>query len=204
MRLPALPSPGWPADDRRDAAWRRAGLPFFILLSLVVHGLGLQLKFQFWPKFPVDRENRPFRAELKAAQVNPSPQAAPASLAAPAKARPGGHFMAPVPASAAPPAAFTLRQPPASDLVERAKAELRAASQRQMLDPMFAPVARPATRASPLERTIAVGEQKIEQRGADLFRVTNPDGSQYCLQRPSEVATRDIPVPVISVPMKCQ
>ncbi|MBS1145400.1 MAG: hypothetical protein H6R14_2806 [Proteobacteria bacterium] len=55
-----------------------------------------------------------------------------------------------------------------------------------------------------MERIGAIVDRKIEQRGAHLMRVTNADGSQYCLQRLPEVATRDIPTPLLSVPMKCQ
>jgi hypothetical protein len=104
--------------------------------------------------------------------------------------------------------AIQMRQLPAdigtADLVERSKAELNTASRRQMLDPMFAPTARRAPEATPLERATAITGMKIEERGADVMRVTNADGSHYCLQRLPEIATRDIPVPLVAVPMKCQ
>lgn len=53
-----------------------------------------------------------------------------------------------------------------------------------MLDPMFAPAARQPVAATPLERTTA-------------------DGRRHCLQDLPEAATRDIPTPVLAVPMNC-
>lgn len=73
-----------------------------------------------------------------------------------------------------------------------------------MLDPMFAPAARHTSAKTPLERATARAETKIEELGPALFRVTSADGSHYCLQRLPEIATRDIPGPLVGVPMKCQ
>lgn len=91
-----------------------------------------------------------------------------------------------------------------ADLIERSKAELNAASRRQMLDPMFAPVARHVPKATPMERATAIASMKIEALGTNLMRVTNADGSTYCLQHPLEIASRDIPVPLAGAPMKCR
>jgi hypothetical protein len=203
-----LASPNWPAEQRRGASLRRSALPWFVLLSLLVHGLSLQLKFDFWPIFPVDRGRSNLSVKLKSNRSVPSGEAEPASRQAVAKpltshvARPADH------SAAAIPEAIQIRQPPASidraDLIERSKAELDTASRRQMLDPMFAPTARKAPEATPLERATAITGMKIEERGTDVMRVTNADGSHYCLQHLPEIASRDIPGPLVSVPMKCQ
>jgi hypothetical protein len=49
-----LASPNWPAEHCGGEHLRRFGLPYFVLASLLVHGLALQLKFDFRPFFPVD------------------------------------------------------------------------------------------------------------------------------------------------------
>jgi hypothetical protein len=88
-------------------------------------------------------------------------------------------------------------------MIERGKADLDAASRRQMLDPMFAPVARQATAASPLERATVSRTQSVEQLAGQMIRVTSADGRRYCLQALPEVATRDLPTPAVAVPMNC-
>ncbi len=88
-------------------------------------------------------------------------------------------------------------------MIERGKADLDAASRRQMLDPMFAPADRQTTRLSPLERATARPGQTVEQFAGQLTRVTTADGRRYCLQALPEAATRDIPTAVIAVPMNC-
>jgi len=88
-------------------------------------------------------------------------------------------------------------------MIARGKADLDAASRRQMLDPMFAPAVRQAAAASPLERATAGQQQTVEQLAGQLIRVTTADGRRYCLQALPEAATRDIPTAVVAVPMNC-
>ena len=88
-------------------------------------------------------------------------------------------------------------------MIERGKADIDAASRRQMLDPMFAPAALQAATATPLERATARREQRIERLAGPLIRVTTASGQRYCLQALPEAATRDIPTPVMAVPMAC-
>ncbi|PKO48789.1 MAG: hypothetical protein CVU31_03735 [Betaproteobacteria bacterium HGW-Betaproteobacteria-4] len=178
----------------------------FVLLSLLVHALALQLKFDIWPKFPVDRGSPGLSVELPAASRIPplTPNQKPSDAAqtvprGPAAIRP----------SATPSPENIDMRPPApaidtTDLIERSKTELNAASRRQMLDPMFAPAVRQVSVKTLLERATAIGETKIEELGPSLFRITRADGSRYCLLRQPEMVTRDIPVPVADVPMQCQ
>lgn len=88
-------------------------------------------------------------------------------------------------------------------MIERGKADLDAASRRQMLDPMFTSPARQAATASPLRQASAGRRQTIEQLACQLIRVTTSDGRRYCLQALPEAATRDRPTPVVAVPMNC-
>ncbi len=215
-----LASPNWPVEWRLGGSrWRRFGLPQFLLLSVLVHGLALLVNPDFQPFFPVDRRTTTFSAELKIASQKPAepgefapkraPQyAQPSSVARNVSKLPAVSHPNPTP----PPGNIYLTQPPpltpvdTGDLLERSKAELNAAGRRQMLDPMFAPSARHAPPPTPLERATATvaSETKIEQRGPDLLRVTHADGRRYCLQRLPEVATRDIPGQVLAVPTNCQ
>jgi hypothetical protein len=97
----------------------------------------------------------------------------------------------------------TAPRPDTQAMIERGKADIEAASRRQMLDPMFAPAARHAVAATPLERATAGRAQRVEQLAGGLVRVTTADGRRYCLQDLPEAATRDIPTPVLAVPMNC-
>ena len=49
----------------------------------------------------------------------------------------------------------------------------------------------------------AARAQTVEQLAGQLVRVTTADGRRYCLQGLPEAATRDIPTPVLSIPMNC-
>lgn len=215
-----LASPNWPAESRFGGSrWRRFGLPQFLLLSVLVHGLALLVNPDFQPFFPVDRSTSKISAELRAVRPIPDSPAEWAPKRAPQNARPSSvaRNVSNLPAVShpdptPPPGSIHLTQPPpltpvdTGGLLERSKTELNAAGRRQMLDPMFAPSARHAPPPTPLERATAtvVSETKFEQRGPDLLRVTHADGRRYCLQRLPEVATRDIPGQVLAVPTNCQ
>ena len=97
----------------------------------------------------------------------------------------------------------TAPRPDTQAMIERGKAEIEAASRRQMLDPMFAPAARPPAAATPLERATAGQGTSVEQLAGGLVRITTAEGRRYCLQGLPEAATRDIPTPVLAVPMNC-
>jgi hypothetical protein len=205
-----LAIPDWPAEKRGGAHLRRFGLPYFVLFSLLAHGLALLLKLEVRPHFPIKVGKANLSVELRPPRQIPTQQPDLTPRALP-KTR---VFNSPrstdnLTTAATPrPGTIEMRQPPAgidtTDLIERSKADLNAASRRQMLDPMFAPSARHAPQATPLERATTIADTKIEERGAYVIRVTNADGSRYCLQRLPEIATRDIPVPLVGVPMKCQ
>lgn len=205
--MPAsLASPNWPAEPGRGEPLRRDRVLYFVLLSLLVHALALLLKFDFWPKFPVDRGRPGLSVELPAAGPIPplTPNQKPSDAAQSVPRGPAAIHPSATPA----PENIDMHPPApaidATDLIERSKAELNAASRRQMLDPMFAPAARQVPAKTPLERATALGETKIEELGPSLFRISRADGSRYCLQRQPEMVTRDIPVPVAAVPIQCQ
>jgi hypothetical protein len=207
----SLASPDWPPEPRSGGHLRRFGLPYFVLLSLLVHGLALLMRFDLRPLFAVEEGKTNLSVELRRGRNKPSllPELALPNQPPKPPAVSTARGINSQPNAASPTlGAFQMRQPPVAidttDLVERSKAELNAASRRQMLDPMFAPASHHASRATPLERAAAIADTKIEERGASVMRVTNADGSHYCLQRLPEIATRDIPVPVLSVPLKCQ
>lgn len=207
----SLASPNWPAEHRGGERLRRFGVLHFVLLSLLVHALTLLLKFDFRPIFPVDRGRSNLSVELPPiGQIPPGPAAREPTGAARKSAvdNTGNRPTTIYPSPATMPERVQMHPSPtaidATDLIERSKAELNAASRRQMLDPMFAPAAPHAPAKTPLERATARAETKIEELGPSLFRVTHADGSRYCLQRLPEIATRDIPVPLVGVPMKCQ
>lgn len=213
-----LPSPNWPAECRGGEHLHRHGLLYFGLLSLLVHGLILASKFDFQPFFPVDRGRADLSVELRAprqqfsAQKVPTPQIAAAK---PSSRRfavnvPTTNFLATAPpAPAAIPGASQKRQSSSSvdttDLIERCKAELNAASRRQMLDPMFAPVTRHSQETTPLARSLApptAGERRLGENGLQL---TTADGRVHCLQRMPEVVARDIPggSGAVAIPVSC-
>ena len=205
-----LAIPDWPAEKRGGAHLRRFGLPYFVLFSLLAHGLALLLKLEVRPYFPIEVGKANLSVELRPRRQIPFLQPdLPPRVLPKAPAISAARSTNSLPTATTPkPGTIQMRQPPAgidtTDLIARSKAELNAASRRQMLDQMFAPSARHAPQATPLERATAIADTKIEERGAYVMRVTNADGSRYCLQRLPEIATRDIPGPVIGVPMKCQ
>lgn len=101
------------------------------------------------------------------------------------------------------PSAQSAPRPDTLAMIERGKADIEAESRRQMLDPMFAPAARHQAAASPLERATAGRTPTVDQLAGQRLRVTTADGRRYCLQALPEVATRDIPTPVLAVPTNC-
>jgi len=206
--LQPLASPSWPAEPRGGEHLRRFGLHYFVLLSLLVHGLALLLKFDFRPFLPVDRGTSQLDILLAPAR-HPDiakPPASPELIGHPHQIT-GSKLTRQTPVRAAqidmaPP---VQPSPPADarTLIERGKAMLDASSRRQMVDPMFAPPAKKTAVASPIERATAVRSQTIEDLGDKLIRITTGSGRRYCLQGQPEVATRDIPTQVLTVPTNC-
>lgn len=198
----SLASPNWPAEHRSGERLRRFGVQYFVLLSLLVHALTLLLKFDFRPIFPVDRGRLNVSVQLP--PVGHTPAIPLITTADNPKHLPTAARPSPLPAP------DSVRMPPSpttidtTDLIERSKAELNAASRRQMLDPMFAPAARHQPATTPLERATARTETKIEELGPSLFRVTHANGRRYCLQRLPDIVNRDLPGPLVGVPMNCQ
>jgi hypothetical protein len=203
----SLASPNWPAERSDSGArlWR------LVLVSLLAHGLALLIWPGFRPFFPTDGNLSPLRLELRrpakpAEPAEPLPPSLPRAIAMPgraigSKATPaaptvveGNHVMA---GSTPDPT------PSATELLERSRAEISSASRRQMLDPMFAPASQQAAKATPLARATAPARQTVEEIGDNLLRVTTAHGQRYCLQKLPEVATRDIPGQVLSIPMTC-
>jgi hypothetical protein len=195
--------PGWPAE-KTDSGRR---LRRFVGVSLLAHGLVLSMHFQFWPFFEGDRSIRPLSVQLKSAsQVSenapgPLPDSRQLAAGRPSQGlaeRPAG----PMEASPRPPEPTTSRSDTQA-MIARGKADIEADSRRQMLDPMFAAAARQPATVTPLERATAARAQTVEQLAGQLVRVTTADGRRYCLQGLPEAATRDIPTPVLSIPMNC-
>jgi len=202
-----LSNPGWPTEAARG----QRSLRRFIVISLLAHALAVALWPHFRPFSAVDRNRPPLAIHLRplappAAPAPSSPQdfiPAPGS-GEPHRARPRQASPAPAVTSSiveiAPPGA---RQPDAHEMIERGKAEIDAASRRQMLDPMFSPPAPYRPPATPLERATTKREARVEMIRDDTLRHTNADGRSYCLQKPPDAATRDGPVPITLVPMYC-
>lgn len=234
-------NPNRPADPRALASpWHRLAMQRFLLLSLLVHGLALLLKFDFWPVSPVDRdqqeaplggsmldaqESRSLRVHLQRASARPvvrappsadhllAPRQNPASNADRSKAFPEQpRHTPPRTTTSMPEAKIKPAQPinaigeNAQTLIARGKAMLDTDSRRMMADPMaqtrFASPAN-AIKPTPLEQATATRAQSIENLDGKLIRVTTASGKRYCLQGLPEVATRDIPSPVLSVPSNC-
>jgi hypothetical protein len=207
-----LANPNWPVEPRGGEHLRRFGLPYFVLASVLVHGLALLLKFDFRPFFPVDRGTSRLDI-LLAPALHPDvakPPENPELIGHPHQVtrnnphretavQPARIEMAPSSPQSPPSAA----EEDAGTLIARGKAMLNTSSRRQMVDPMFAPSAEKYAAASPIERATAIRDQTIEHLGDRLIRVTTAGGQRYCLQGLPEAATRDIPVPVLSVPGNC-
>lgn len=206
--------PGWPVDRSGDESGRR--LRRIVALSVLAHGLALGLKFQFWPKFAIDRAPKEvplgYGTQPISVRLAPPRQPSEATPEAPPEHRLSATAGQPSRSPARPAAqlekAATVPEPTAphidaQTMIARAKADIAAESRRQMLDSMFAPAARQPTAASPLERAVAPRMQTVEQLAGQRLRVTTADGRRYCLQSLPEAATRDIPTPVIAVPTNC-
>lgn len=191
------PSPAplaWPADG--------GGLHRFVGVSLLAHGLALGAFFHFWPEFPLDRIIRPLTIALRPAVA--VPLATPAVRSA--RAHPTASHPGATATRVAPSPSANLALPPtidAAELVARARDEIDTTSRRLTADPMFAPPPPPTAGTTPLARATARPELAVRQIGDGLLRVDTAVGTRYCLQRLPEAATRDIPSPVMAVPMAC-
>ena len=192
--------PGWPAESA-DGGLRR-----FVAISLLAHGLALSVHSDFWPLFPVDRSIQPISVRLapvrRPSELAPSPQPDPRPSAVSKPSRRPERQAGPSETSAGPPV-HTASRPDTLAMIERGKADIDAASRRQMLDPMFAPAVLQAATATPLDQATARRELRIERLDSHLIRVTTASGQRYCLQALPEAATRDIPTPVLAIPMNC-
>lgn len=205
-----LASPSWPAEGRNSGGRLRR----LVLVSLLAHGVVVLIWPGIRPFSPAGESQHALRLELSqpekpASPVRPPP-AFPRPTSSPLPRNTGSKGTAPAPAIveesariSAAPAAAPEASPGTADLLARSKAEINNASRRQMLDPMFAPARQPATKATALARATAQTGQAIEEIGDNLLRVTSANGQRYCLQKLPEIATRDIPGPLLSVPMNC-
>jgi hypothetical protein len=87
--------------------------------------------------------------------------------------------------------------------IEQAKTLLAEESRQRMLDPMFAPPAQNAGALSPLARATARPIPGEKMLGDGVLQITAADGKVHCLQRPPEVASRDIPGGTFAIPVTC-
>lgn len=196
-------NPGWPAEKTDSGRLLRR----FVGVSLLAHGLVLSMQFQFWPFFEGDRSIRPLSVQLRPASQGSEHAPGPLPVSQPSAAGRSSQHLAerpaePMEASPRPPVQAPSRLDTLA-MIARGKADIDADSRRQMLDPMFAAAARQPTTVTPLERATAARAQTVEQLAGQLVRVTTADGRRYCLQGLPEAATRDIPTPVLSIPMNC-
>jgi len=72
-----------------------------------------------------------------------------------------------------------------------------------MLDPMFAPPTKSTTTLSPLARATARPVPGEKMLGDGVLQISTADGKVHCLQRPPEVASRDIPGGTFAIPVTC-
>jgi hypothetical protein len=180
-----LANQNWPVEPRGGEHLRRFGLHYFVLASVLVHGLALLLKFDFRPFFPVDRGTSRLELLLTPARPPDAPRlpASPESINHPHQITQSNlnreTVVQPARIELASPVQQSLPSAVVEDartLIERGKAMLDASSRRQMVDPMFAPSAHKHAAASSLERATAVRDQTIEQLGDRLIRVTIASG----------------------------
>lgn len=193
------------------AAGRR--LSRYVLLAIVLHGLllfGLRL-----PPSPASAvlprlELRLAPTAEKTAPVppDPTPRLRPAppptgNGAGRGSASPSRESPAPAPTAAPTAAPAEASRPAGRDLAASAVAFVHDESRRRGGDPMAQPSTLQRGTPSPFERAAArpvAGEQVLRE---GVVKITLPNGHSYCLQRPPEVANRDGPVPVLSIPMTC-
>jgi hypothetical protein len=203
-----LASPNWRVEHGGGEHLRRFGLHYFVLASVLAHGLALLLKFDFQPFFPVDRGTSRLELLLTPARPPDAPRlpASPESINHPHQITQSNLNRETVVRSTQIDMTPTVQPNQPADartLIERGKAMLNTGSRRQMVDPMFSPPAKKPAVASPIERATAIRSQTIEDLGDKLIRITTGSGRRYCLQGQPEVATRDIPTQVLTVPTNC-
>lgn len=179
----------------------------YLLLAAFLHGLAL-----FWLRLPAGHAP----AELPRLEMRLAPLPAAESPAQSADdAQPGlvrpsisGPGARPLDRDTGTSTADTVSRPDppppsVTDLAAAARAFVQADSRRRSGDPMYqaSPLARSAPSALERAASRPVSGEKVLREG--VVRITNPDGSSYCLQRPPEIANRDGPVAVVSIPMAC-
>lgn len=184
---------------------RPAGLLPFLAGALLLHGV-VGLLWHAPPK-PAESDKPRIHAALRPAEtrlVVPIPASqAPASKPVDATPQPRAASPLGLPETPARTDIPATPAPLAGKLLTEAKAMLNRESRQRQLDPMFAPPGKAAAADSPLARAAARPVAGEKMLGDGVLQLTTADGKVHCLQKPSDIASRDIPGGSFAIPVTC-